>query len=50
MVVGADGAQGLIRKSLGLTFLGKTKDEKFVVGDIRVEGLMDVRFLYSLYN
>ena len=42
-VVGADGARGIVRKSLGLTFLGETKDEKFVVGDIKVEGLIDVR-------
>ena len=43
-VVGADGARGVVRKSLGLTFLGETKDEKFVVGDIKVEGLIDVDF------
>ena len=43
-VVGADGARGVVRKSLGLTFLGETKDETFVVGDIKVEGLIDVSF------
>ena len=43
-VVGADGARGVVRKSLGLSFLGETKDEKFVVGDIKVEGLVDVGF------
>ena len=48
-VVGADGARGVVRKSLGLTFQGETKDEKFVVGDVKVEGLIDVGFLYSLY-
>ena len=48
-VVGADGARGVVRKSLGLTFQGETKDEKFVVGDVKVEGLTDVGFLYSLY-
>ena len=41
-VVGTDGARGPIRKLLGLTFLGETKVEKMVVGDIRVEGLADV--------
>ena len=43
-VVGADGARGVVRKSLGLTFQGETKDEKFVIGDIKVEGLIDVSF------
>ena len=43
-VVGADGARGVVRKSLGLTFLGETKDETFVVGDIKVEGLINVGF------
>ena len=43
-VVGADGARGVVRKSLGLTFLGETKDETFVVGDIKVEGLINVSF------
>ena len=48
-VVGADGARGVVRKSLGLSFLGETKDEKFVIGDIKAEGLIDVGFpLYSL--
>jgi 2-polyprenyl-6-methoxyphenol hydroxylase-like FAD-dependent oxidoreductase len=48
-VIGADGARGVVRKSLGLTFLGETKDEKFVIGDIKVEGLIDVgSHLFSL--
>jgi FAD binding domain len=47
-VIGADGARGVVRKSLGLTFLGETKVEKFVVGDIKVEGLSDVGF--SLFS
>ena len=48
-VVGADGARGVVRKLLGLTFLGETKDEKFVVGDIKVEGLIDAGIpLFSL--
>jgi 2-polyprenyl-6-methoxyphenol hydroxylase-like FAD-dependent oxidoreductase len=49
-VVGADGARGIVRKLLGLTFLGETKDEKFVIGDIKVEGLNDVCILYSIIN
>ena len=38
-IVGADGARGVVRKLLGLTFLGETKVERFVVGDIKVEGI-----------
>ncbi|KAF8895555.1 FAD binding domain-containing protein [Infundibulicybe gibba] len=39
-VIGADGARGVVRKSLGLTFLGETrKEEKLLVGDIFIEGL-----------
>jgi 2-polyprenyl-6-methoxyphenol hydroxylase-like FAD-dependent oxidoreductase len=41
-VVGADGARGVVRKLLGLTFLGETKNEQFIVGDIKVEGLYDL--------
>jgi hypothetical protein len=40
-VVGADGARGVVRKLIGLTFLGETKNEQFIVGDIKVEGLDD---------
>ena len=43
-VVGTDGARGVVRKSLGLTFQGQTKEGKFVIGDIKVEGLIDVGF------
>lgn len=38
-VIGADGARGAVRKQLGLNFLGETRVEKFIVGDIVVEGL-----------
>jgi len=39
-MVGADGARGVVRRQLGLTFLGETRTvENFVVGDIMVEGL-----------
>jgi len=40
-VVGADGARGVVRKLLGLAFLGETKVEKFLIGDIHLEGLTD---------
>ncbi|KAF9453539.1 pentachlorophenol 4-monooxygenase [Macrolepiota fuliginosa MF-IS2] len=41
-MVGADGARGVVRKQLGLAFIGETREiENFVVGDIRVEGLSD---------
>ena len=43
-VVGTDGARGVVRKLLGLKLLGETKDEKFVIGDIKLEGLIDVCF------
>ncbi|KAF9478246.1 hypothetical protein BDN70DRAFT_880202 [Pholiota conissans] len=39
-MIGADGARGVVRKQLGLSFLGETRHvENFVVGDIIVEGL-----------
>ncbi|KAI6033336.1 FAD binding domain-containing protein [Pisolithus marmoratus] len=37
-LIGADGARGMTRKQLGLTFLGTTREHDFmVVGDIRLE-------------
>ncbi|KIM40523.1 hypothetical protein M413DRAFT_445969 [Hebeloma cylindrosporum] len=38
-VIGADGARGAVRKQVGLSFLGETGVEKFVVGDMKIEGL-----------
>ncbi|KAG2011728.1 pentachlorophenol 4-monooxygenase [Coprinopsis cinerea AmutBmut pab1-1] len=39
-VIGTDGAKGVMRKQLGLRFLGETRTvENFVVGDICVDGL-----------
>ncbi|OAX35483.1 hypothetical protein K503DRAFT_868232 [Rhizopogon vinicolor AM-OR11-026] len=35
-MIGADGAKGVVRKQLGLTFLGETRDVAFVTGDIRL--------------
>ncbi|KAI5982313.1 FAD binding domain-containing protein [Pisolithus albus] len=37
-MIGADGAKGVTRKQLGLTFLGTTREDNFLVlGDIRLE-------------
>ncbi|KAI6008120.1 FAD binding domain-containing protein [Pisolithus orientalis] len=37
-LIGADGAKGVTRKQLGLTFLGTTREDDFIVlGDIRLE-------------
>ncbi|KAG2071737.1 hypothetical protein BDR04DRAFT_1134884 [Suillus decipiens] len=39
-VIGADGAKGVVRKQLGLTFLGETRDDtRIVTGDIRLTGI-----------
>ncbi|KAI0919086.1 hypothetical protein AcW1_003446 [Taiwanofungus camphoratus] len=40
-LVGADGARGIVRKQLGLSFLGETlgDDQRFVIGDLEVQGL-----------
>lgn len=39
-VIGTDGARGVVRKKLGLSFLGESRNvENLVVGDIHVEGL-----------
>ncbi|KAJ7449647.1 hypothetical protein FB451DRAFT_751370 [Mycena latifolia] len=39
-VVGTDGARGMVRKSLGLTFLGETSNaHNLIVGDVMVHGL-----------
>ncbi|KAG7445128.1 uncharacterized protein BT62DRAFT_211533 [Guyanagaster necrorhizus] len=35
-LVGAEGAHSVVRKSLGLTFLGETRQENMVVGDIKI--------------
>jgi hypothetical protein len=41
-MVGTDGARGIVRKQLGLNFLGETRViENFVVGDMKVEGLLN---------
>ncbi|KAG1870469.1 FAD binding domain-containing protein [Suillus tomentosus] len=39
-IVGADGAKGVVRKQLGLTFLGETRDDiRLIMGDIRLHGV-----------
>ncbi|KAF9531782.1 pentachlorophenol 4-monooxygenase [Crepidotus variabilis] len=39
-VIGCDGARGVVRKQLGLPFVGETRNvENFIVGDISVQGL-----------
>ncbi|KAF7430779.1 hypothetical protein PC9H_006490 [Pleurotus ostreatus] len=41
-LIGADGARGVVRKLLGLSFLGETRVvEHLVVGDVTVEGLTE---------
>ncbi|CAA7267061.1 unnamed protein product [Cyclocybe aegerita] len=42
-VIGADGAKSIVRKQLGLAFLGEATEENMVVGDIRIEGLSEDR-------
>ncbi|KZP06146.1 hypothetical protein FIBSPDRAFT_966700 [Athelia psychrophila] len=39
-LIGADGARGVTRKTLGLTFLGESRqDENVVIGDMQIKGL-----------
>ncbi|KDQ10916.1 hypothetical protein BOTBODRAFT_163427 [Botryobasidium botryosum FD-172 SS1] len=39
-LLGADGAKGIVRKSLGLTFLGETRDaDALLLADVEVEGV-----------
>ncbi|KAF9523094.1 FAD binding domain-containing protein [Crepidotus variabilis] len=38
-VIGADGAKGVVRKLLGLPFVGRTNIENFIIGDILIEDL-----------
>ncbi|XP_006461992.1 hypothetical protein AGABI2DRAFT_186076 [Agaricus bisporus var. bisporus H97] len=44
-MIGTDGARGIVRKQLGLSFLGETRViDNFVVGDMKVEGLLPNRW------
>ncbi|KAG2128040.1 FAD binding domain-containing protein [Suillus bovinus] len=39
-LIGADGAKGIVRKQLGLTFLGETRDDvQLIMGDIRLHSV-----------
>ncbi|THH18854.1 hypothetical protein EW146_g2205 [Bondarzewia mesenterica] len=38
-LVGADGAHSIVRKELGLSFLGETRSERFVIADVHLQGL-----------
>lgn len=31
--------KGIVRKALGLTFVGETREERLTIGDIHVDGL-----------
>ena len=50
-MIGTDGARGVVRKQLGLAFLGETRNvENFIVGDIYVEGLSQEVRLNDLWS
>ncbi|KAF7356154.1 Pentachlorophenol 4-monooxygenase [Mycena venus] len=39
-LIGADGARGVVRKQLGLSFLGESRPfVKFIIADVRIEGI-----------
>ncbi|KII92612.1 hypothetical protein PLICRDRAFT_37389 [Plicaturopsis crispa FD-325 SS-3] len=38
-LIGTDGAKSVVRKQLGIPFLGESRDESLVIGDIRLTGL-----------
>ncbi|KDQ57091.1 hypothetical protein JAAARDRAFT_35693 [Jaapia argillacea MUCL 33604] len=40
-LVGTDGGRGVVRKQLGLTFLGETREDQSVLGEVRLEGPND---------
>ncbi|KAJ6481862.1 monooxygenase [Mycena sanguinolenta] len=47
-LVGTDGARSVVRKQLGLSFLGETQSQHVALGDIVVEGL-DPKVCWSVY-
>ncbi|EEB98110.1 hypothetical protein MPER_02439, partial [Moniliophthora perniciosa FA553] len=50
-IIGADGAHSVVRKQLGCTFLGETREgDKFVIGDIFVKSGLEGRFCRSWGN
>ncbi|EIN05357.1 monooxygenase [Punctularia strigosozonata HHB-11173 SS5] len=38
-LVGADGARSTVRKALNLSFLGETRQERYAIADVHVQGL-----------
>ncbi|KAJ6477140.1 monooxygenase [Mycena vitilis] len=46
-LVGTDGAHSVVRKQLGLTFVGETRAEHIVIGDIVVEEGVDPGFWHT---
>ncbi|KAF7366385.1 FAD-binding-3 domain-containing protein [Mycena sanguinolenta] len=48
-LVGTDGARSIVRKQLGLSFLGETQSEHIALGDIAVEGI-DSRFWHMWHE
>ncbi|KAG1882181.1 FAD binding domain-containing protein [Suillus subluteus] len=51
-IIGADGAKSVMRKELGLTFLGKTRDDiQIVTGDISLKGVgLDRAYWHRIGN
>ncbi|KAI6108284.1 FAD binding domain-containing protein [Pisolithus sp. B1] len=50
-LIGADGAKGMTRKQLGLTFLGTTREDNFMVlGDIRLDAKGLDRDYWHFFN
>ncbi|KAK0188554.1 FAD binding domain-containing protein [Armillaria mellea] len=50
-IIGAEGAHSVVRKTLGLTFLGETREgDYFVVGDIHVKSPFLDRGLWHLWG
>ncbi|KDQ57089.1 hypothetical protein JAAARDRAFT_207431 [Jaapia argillacea MUCL 33604] len=45
-LVGTDGGKGIVRKQLGLSFLGETREDQLVLGEVRIEGI-DNEFWHS---
>ncbi|KAG1791973.1 FAD binding domain-containing protein [Suillus plorans] len=50
-IIGADGAKSVVRKQLGLTFLGETRDDiRIVTGDIRLTAVGLDRMHWHLFG
>ncbi|EIW80670.1 hypothetical protein CONPUDRAFT_57524 [Coniophora puteana RWD-64-598 SS2] len=50
-LIGTDGARGIVRKQLGLTFLGETRDTiRVLTGDIRFKFLIRISHLRPTYE